>query len=124
VPGGDLVDRRGATWAVEGELAVLGLSAVGGRLEEGDYPDPLTRLWSALACRRAGDVLLSATPGYEFVDWGGSHHENGGSHGSLHRCDSLGVLLTCGVAAGAPRPAQPHLRDVTPMIAGHFGLIS
>ena len=29
------------------------------------------RIWSALNCPTAGDVLLSAAPGYEFVDWGG-----------------------------------------------------
>jgi hypothetical protein len=103
---------------------VLDLAAADGALADGDYPDALGRLWSALACPRAGDAVLSATPGYEFVDWGGSHHENGGSHGSLHRCDSLGVLLACGVDGAAPHPAQPHLRDVAPMIERHFGLVS
>ena len=82
------------------------------------------RLWSALACPRAGDVLLSATPGHEFVDWGGSHHRGGGSHGSLHRDDSHGVLLTCGVGPAARREQPWHLRDVTPMIADHFGITS
>jgi hypothetical protein len=123
-PGGELVDGRGERWTLDGDLSVLDLTAADGQLEFGDYPDALGRLWSALACPRAGDVLLSATPGYEFVDWGGSHHRDGGSHGSLHRCDSLGVLLTCGVERGPSRPAQPHLRDVTPMIAAHFGLTS
>jgi hypothetical protein len=118
------VDGRGARWMLDGDLSVLDLSAGDDEIGFGDYPDALGRLWSALACTRAGDVLLSATPGYEFVDWGGSHHQNGGSHGSLHRCDSLGVLLTCGVDASPAEPAQGHLRDVTPMIAAHFGLVS
>jgi hypothetical protein len=103
---------------------VLDLAVADGELSHGDYPDALGRLWSALGCRRSGDVLLSATPGYEFVDWGGSHHGGGGSHGSLHRCDSLGVLLTVGVDGLAADRGQPHLRDVTPMIASHFGLTS
>jgi hypothetical protein len=123
-PGGDLTDERGARWHVDGDLAALDLADLGGRLVAGDYPDALGRLWSAVACRRAGDVMLSATPGYEFVDWGGSHHRGGGSHGSLHRCDSHGVLLTCGVGAGPERDAPWHLRDVTPMIADHFGITS
>jgi hypothetical protein len=123
-PGGDLVDGRGARWAVDGDPAVLDLTVAGGEVGFEDYPDALGRLWSALACPRAGDVLLSATPGYEFVDWGGSHHRDGGSHGSLHRCDSLGVLLTCGVERPSGNRRQPHLRDVTPMIARHFGLTS
>ncbi|HEX2070856.1 MAG TPA: alkaline phosphatase family protein [Thermoleophilaceae bacterium] len=117
-------DQRGASWELDGDLDVLDLAVDGGELAFGDYPDALGRLWSALHCPRGGDVLLSATPGYEFVDWGGSHHRDGGSHGSLHRCDSLGVLLTCGVDGLEPDRGQPHLRDVTPMIAGHFGLIS
>ncbi len=61
-----------------------------------EYPDALARAWSALNCPTAGDILLSAAPGYEFVDWGGSDHVGGGSHGSLHRTDSLGALLWCG----------------------------
>ena len=55
-----------------------------------DYPDALSRVWSALKCPTAGDVLLSAAPNYEFVDWGGADHVGGGSHGSLHSTDSLG----------------------------------
>ena len=123
-PGGKLEDGRGKHWTLDGDLSVLDLTVSDGRLEFGAYPDALGRLWSAVGCSRAGDVLLSATPGYEFVDWGGSHHQDGGSHGSLHSCDSLGVLLTCDVEALPNQPAQPHLRDVTPMIAAHFGLTS
>ena len=61
-----------------------------------EYPDALSRVWSELHCPNAGEILLSAGPGYEFVDWGGSDHVGGGSHGSLHRSDSLGALLWCG----------------------------
>jgi hypothetical protein len=118
------VDASDARWALDGDLAVVDAAVEGELLRYGDYPDALGRLWSALACPRAGDVVLSATPGYEFVDWGGSHHQGGGSHGSLHRCDSLGVLLTCGVDGVPDDPRQASLRDVTPMIARHFGLIS
>jgi hypothetical protein len=116
-------DPRGARWLIEGDVDVLDIALDDGELRFGAYPDALRRLWSALHCPRAGDVLLSATPGYEFMDWGGSHHQHGGSHGSLHRCDSLGVLLACGVAA-PPADRQPDLRDVTPLIAAHFGLTS
>ena len=70
-------------------------------LQSPDYPDALARVWSALRCENAGDVLLSAAPGYEFVDWGGADHVGGGSHGSLHRTDSLGALLWCGTGPGS-----------------------
>ena len=42
-------------------------------------------------------------PAYEFVDWGGADHVGGGSHGSLHRNDSLGALIL--VRHGPRRPA-------------------
>ena len=121
-PGGDLEDARGERWSVEGEHQALALQIADGRLSSRLYPDPLGRLWSALACHHSGDVLVSAEPGYEFVDWGGADHVGGGSHGSLHRGDSLGVLLACGVEL--PEREQWSLRDVTPLVLRHFQLAS
>lgn len=123
-PGGDLRDPRGGRWSVDGDLAVLGARVEDGRLLTPDYPDALARVWSALTCPTAGDVLLSAAPGWEFVDWGGADHVGGGSHGSLHRSDSLGALLWCGVEGLDSRDARPQwtLRDVVPTISQHFGL--
>jgi hypothetical protein len=97
---------------------VLGLETADGRVQGCEYPDALGRLWSALECPHSGDVLASATPGHEFVDWGGSDHVGGGSHGSLHRDDSEGVLLLCGV--DAPEREQWSLADVTPLVLDHF----
>jgi predicted AlkP superfamily pyrophosphatase or phosphodiesterase len=126
--GGDLCDARGEHWSVEGDLAVLRAEMQDGRILSTEYPDALARVWSALRCPNAGDILLSAAPGYEFVDWGGSDHVGGGSHGSLHRTDSLGALLWCGTG-GAGSGSRAHrdqwsLRDVAPMIRDHFGLAS
>jgi hypothetical protein len=121
--GGELVDLRGERWSVDGDLAVLRAELQDGRFLTTEYPDALARIWSAVHCPNSGDVLLSAAPGYEFVDWGGSDHVGGGSHGSLHRTDSLGALLWCGTGPGS-RDAREQwsLRDVTPMILDHFGL--
>jgi hypothetical protein len=123
-PGGDLVDLRGRRWSLEGQLATLNAQVEDGRLLTPDYPDALGRAWSALSCPTAGDVLLSAAPGFEFVDWGGADHVGGGSHGSLHASDSLGALLWCGLDAHPTRAAQEQwsLQDVLPMVTGHFGL--
>ena len=68
-----------------------------------------------------GRDLLSAAPGYEFADWGGVAHVGGGSHGSLHASDSLGVLAWCGTGPNR-RDAREEwsLRDITPMVAQHF----
>jgi hypothetical protein len=122
-PGGEVRDARGDLWSVEGELPALEARIEDGRLLTPDYPDALRRAWSALSCSRAGDVLLSAGPGYEFVDWGGQSHVGAGSHGSLHRSDSLGPLIWCGTGPAA-REARPvwTLRDVVPMVCAHFGL--
>ncbi len=122
-PGGELLDLRGARWSVEGDLQALALEVDAGVLRSADYPDALGRLWSALDCPRSGDVLVSGVPGVEFIDWGGQDHVGGGSHGSLHRCDSLGVLLLRGTGpeAGAERE-QWSIRDVTPLVLEHFGV--
>ncbi len=122
-PGGAVGDRQGATWSVDGDLEVLGARIEDGRLAAPAYPDALGRVWSALTTPTAGDVLLSAGPGHEFADWGGVAHAGGGSHGSLHASDSLGVLAWCGTGP-ATRAAREEwtLRDVTPMVAEHFGV--
>jgi Type I phosphodiesterase / nucleotide pyrophosphatase len=121
-PDGELADGRGRRWSVEGVLPSLGLSAEDGRLSSERYPDALGRLWSALECPTAGDVLVSAAPGYEFVDWGGADHVPGGSHGSLGAGDSNGALLLCGV--DVPARQEWSIADVTPLILDHFSVSS
>jgi hypothetical protein len=117
-PGGKLVDGRGQKWRVRGEREALGLEVGRGRVASEVYPDPLGRLWSAVECPHAGDVLVSASPGFEFVDWGGAAHIGGGSHGSLHRDDSAGVLLVCGIPV--PEREEWSLVDVAPLVLEHF----
>src|SRR5205085_3976097 len=95
-PGGPAADARGRRWRVEGQLETLAGRAEGGVFRSDEYPDALARAWSALTCPNSGEVLLSAAPGYEFVDWGGADHVGAGSHGSLHRDDSLGPLAWWG----------------------------
>ena len=96
-----------------------------GRVRSDRYPDALGRVWSALRCRTAGEVLASARPGWEFLDWGRSHHIGGGSHGSLHaeRLARLAAVVRHGpgrrrraraVDAARRRPDGPGpLRRVT-----------
>ncbi len=122
MPGGELLDRRGERWHVEGDLDLLGLTVRDGVLFSATYPDALARVWSALRCRNSAEVLLSARPGYEFIDWGGDHHVGGGSHGSLHANDSLGTLLWCGTGPEKDAKDQWSLRDILPMVREHFGV--
>ena len=122
-PGSELEDERGERWDIDGDPATLGLASDGGRVTSFEYPLALSRIWSALNCPTAGDLLLSAGPGYEFVDWGGADHVGGGSHGSLHRSDSLGALMWCGTGPDS-RDAREQwsLLDVAPMVREHFGV--
>ena len=80
-----------------------------GRLLTPSYPDALARIWAALLCPSSGDVLLSAAPGFEFLDWGGQAHPGGGSHGSLHHSDSLASLVMYGLD---PMPAEPPVSRI------------
>ena len=102
-PRGDLVDARGARWSVEGDLDLLGLKIEDDQIRSATYPDAMSRVWSALRCHSAGEVLASGRPGYEFVDWGGAHHIGGGSHGSLHANDSHGDAAVVRDRAGEGR---------------------
>ncbi len=121
-PGGDLRDARGVSWHVDGALPVLAAAVHGGEstLQTPAYPDALARLWSALTCPTSGEVLISAAPGYEFVDWGGAAHAGGGSHGSLHASDSLAPLVLCGLDPPADPPGQWAIRDVAALVRRHF----
>jgi hypothetical protein len=95
----------GDAWRTSGDESLLG------------YPDGLARGWGALTNPNAGDVLVSAAPGFEFADLAGRHHVGGGSHGSLSPGDSEVPMLTIGVET-SPR----SIVDVAPTVIQHFGL--
>ncbi|MGZ4152796.1 MAG: alkaline phosphatase family protein [Actinomycetota bacterium] len=80
-------------------------------------PDGPARAAAALANPNAGEVLVSAAPGWEFLDLAGRHHLGGGSHGSLESADSEVPMLTVGL--GAP-PAS--ITGVKAAICGHFAV--
>jgi hypothetical protein len=117
-PGGPVRDRRGREWTVEGSHEALDLDLLDGLVTSSTYPDALNRLWSALECPHSGDVLVSASPGFEFLDWGGADHVGGGSHGSLDADDSQGVLLVAGM--DVPEREEWALTDVAPLVLRHF----
>jgi hypothetical protein len=122
-PGVEVADARGRRWDLDGDPSALGAEVRDGRLRCDLYPDPLGRLWSALTAPHAGDVLISAAPGYELVDWGGTTHCPGGSHGSLHVSDSLGPLALCGFEPSkATEREQWALSDVAGLVLEHFGI--
>jgi hypothetical protein len=78
-------------------------------------------MWSALNAPHAGDVIVSLRTGYECVDWGGTSHVGGASHGALLAGDSLGPLVLCGLEPGtADKRRQWTLRDVAALVCDHF----
>jgi Type I phosphodiesterase / nucleotide pyrophosphatase len=122
-PGAEVVDLRGAGWDLRGDEEALALIVEDGRLRSDEYPDPLARVYAALTAPNAGDFVVSLSPGYEAVDWGGVSHAGGGSHGALHREDSLCPLLFVGCGPDdALEREQWTLRDVAPVVLEHFGL--
>ncbi len=126
-PGDGVRDARGAGWDLEGERAALAGRVRDGVLQTPVHPDALARVWAALTCPTSGEVLLSAAEGFEFLDWGGQAHVGGGSHGSLRGEDSLGALVLCGLRADDPPAPDGHraqwtIRDIAPLVRGHFGL--
>jgi hypothetical protein len=94
-----------AGWSTSGDEALLG------------YPGGLERAWGALNNPNAGEVIVSATPDYEFADLAGGNHVGGGSHGSLRRGDSEVPMLTIGL------DGQPQsIVEIAPAVLQHFGL--
>ena len=80
-------------------------------------PEGRVRAAAALRNPNAGEVIVSAAAGWEFVDLAGRHHLGGGSHGSLETADSEVPMLTVGL--GAP-PAS--ITGIKELVAGHFGV--
>ena len=84
-----------------------------------DQPDAVARARAAVRCPNAGEVVVSAAPGWEFEDLGGRHHLGGGSHGSLVAGDSLVPVIAVGVE-GMATPTS--VVDVAPAVLAHFGV--
>jgi Type I phosphodiesterase / nucleotide pyrophosphatase len=103
---------EGEDWRLEGDAAVL---------DPDRYPNGVERAWHAVRAPTAGDVLVSATEGWELADGGGSHHLGGGSHGSLVAGDSLVPLLGAGLGVHGLSP-DPSITDLAPAVLEHFGV--
>jgi hypothetical protein len=82
-----------------------------------EVPDGRVRAAAALRNPNAGEVIVSAASGWEFLDLAGRHHLGGGSHGSLETADSEVPMLTVGLA-GPPA----SITGIKPLVADHFGV--
>jgi hypothetical protein len=71
-------------------------------MRETDYPDAIVQIATLAASPRAGDVILSATPGWDFrAKYEPIPHRS--AHGALHRDHMLVPLLTSRPTAREPR---------------------
>ena len=106
-----VVEREGATYRYRRESGdPLGIGAdLEGSADEtfdatrdGNYPDAIVQILSLAGSPRAGDVILSAAPGWDFRKrYEPIPHRS--SHGALHRDHMMVPLLLNRAAAGIPR---------------------
>jgi predicted AlkP superfamily pyrophosphatase or phosphodiesterase len=80
-----------------------------------DAPDGRARAAAAVRNPNSGEVLVSAAPGWEFVDLAGRSHLGGGSHGSLDAADSEVPMLTVGLG-----PPPTSITGIKGLVADHF----
>ena len=106
-----VVEREGTTYRYRRESGdPLGIRAdFEGSADEtfdatrdGNYPDAIVQILSLAGSPRAGDVILSAAPGWDFRKrYEPIPHRS--SHGALHRDHMMVPLLLNRAAAGIPR---------------------
>ncbi|WP_027417023.1 alkaline phosphatase family protein [Aneurinibacillus terranovensis] len=117
-PGGSNIDIYGTAWNITGEWATLDVKVDEGIIHYGDYPDVLSRLYGALYSQDIPVIVVTARPRYEFKSRHYPVHLNGGSHGSLHKYDSLIPLIVAGTEYPVNEP--PRLVDLKEYIIKLF----
>ena len=120
--GSQVRDAYGNLWCVFGELTALDLSVdEDGQLTDGVYPNPLERIAGAFP-PGSNPIWLTASPKAEFKIAESSSHASG-SHGSLHRDDSVAALLTTSDAdlSHLPDRATPRIVDVMDVCLASLG---
>jgi hypothetical protein len=113
---GSCTDVFGGTWHWSGDPAVLGLEMEGRLVRFDEYPNAFERIAGALELDKNGEIWVTAQPGCEFEMPGGKAHAGAGSHGALHRLDTLSPVLVAG--GGARLPREMRSIDIAPLCMG------
>lgn len=100
------MDPYGQRWDIEGEVSILNINLNFNKIEYNDYPDVLARLYGALFSQDCPLIVLTARPRYEFTSKFYPKHNNGGSHGSLHKFDSFIPLIVTGNEKNRSLPSR------------------
>ncbi|MEW4527412.1 alkaline phosphatase family protein [Maioricimonas sp. JC845] len=117
----DCTDLYGNRWSIEGDLTAIDASiGPDGQVQYGDYPNALERIANGF-CRVCGDMWITARPGSEFCLSETSVHA-GGSHGTLHRLDSISPLIVAGAPDDVEIPPHPRSVDIAPLCLTILGV--
>ncbi len=116
------IDLYGNRWAWEGSLETVDARVEDGLLLFGDYPNAFERIWGCLSAPDTADLWVTSYPGSEFAIPETSVHVGGGSHGSLHRLDSVSPLIIAGHRSNLEIPKQPRSVDVLPLCLQQLGV--
>ncbi|GED72794.1 hypothetical protein BRE01_64960 [Brevibacillus reuszeri] len=117
---GTYPDAYGVKWGIEGDVSVLDVQFDGEQLLFDTYPDAFSRLYGSLFSQSGHVIAITAAKGYEMLSEYFPTHLGGGSHGSLHKQDSLIPLLIAGAKHKIGLPAR--LVDVKDFILCELGI--
>ena len=121
-PAPQVADRRGGRWDLDGDLGALACEPIDGRLASDDYPDPLARVWSALAAPHAGDSSSRSHRATSASTGAASPTPAAAATAPCTAGDSLGPLVLCGLDVAEDAREQWALRDVAGLVLQHFGI--
>ncbi|MCR9199901.1 MAG: alkaline phosphatase family protein [Planctomycetaceae bacterium] len=110
---GCVIDDYNNTWDITGSPAAVDASIENGKLTYGDYPNALERIAGGF-CDQSASLWVTARPGHEFRV-AETHTSTGGSHGSLHRLDSISPLFVAGLPLGVSMPQNVRTVDIAPL---------
>ncbi|MGD9678958.1 MAG: alkaline phosphatase family protein [Vulcanibacillus sp.] len=106
---GEYIDQYGMNWNMEGDYDLLDIKIKEhNKISYYAYPDALSRLYGALFAQEDYVIIVNAKPSYEFFSKTFQKHLGGGSHGSLHRTDSIVPFIV----AGTDKKPNPDLRII------------
>lgn len=112
-------DEFGNRWEWEGDATAVDATFSNGTVDFGDYPNALERIAGGFGPCTA-PILATARVGYEFRVHGTSIHA-AGSHGSLHRRDSISPLVVAGCDE-LELPTAMRAIDVAPLCKRLLGV--
>lgn len=110
-PGGEYTDQYGQSWSVDGNEKIMDLVVKDNKINYGDYPDGLARLYSSFFSHSGAFLVVNAKPGYEFIGGGSPRHVGGASHGSLHKDDSHFPMIVAGTNVEPRYQRMVDLKD-------------